>query len=236
MDKICGVCSKIDSYRKIDDTHYYCKSKQTYVDITDFPDRCYDFYLDSSICGTCSNFDWDNKESYATRFRCDGTCRYVSPWDKQYYCNHKNNSNESSNNSYTPSGCYITTMICNILGYPDDCELLTTLRMLRDNVLKCDFNYIDLLCQYDIVGPLISHKLIEKEDNYRFSLQVCYNYLIPCINAIKEGFISESVRIYTNMVTYLCETFNIELVKPSRNLKYDINILGKGRQRLKENV
>lgn len=240
MNKICGVCSRIDNDTKLDDTHYYCKEKRTYVDIMDFPDRCYDFYLDSSICGTCPNFDWNNKESYATRFRCEGICRYVSPWDKQYYCNHKKsysgNSNESTNNSYTPGGCYITTLVHNILGYSDDCELLRTFRMFRDNVLKCDFNYIDLLFQYDIIGPQISDKLRDKKDNYNFSLQVCHNYLIPCIKAVKEGFISEAVRIYNNMLTYLCTTFNIELVKPEQSLKYDMLNLGKARQRKLGNI
>ena len=86
--------------------------------------------------------------------------------------------------SYTPTGCFITTIVCNILGYEDNCELLTLFRNFRDNTLKINPKYISILLEYDQIGPLISLRIQKEKNNDRLCLGLMNYFLIPCANAI----------------------------------------------------
>lgn len=159
-------------------------------------------------CKTC----WEYKKL------TDPACRYFKPLKKD-------------TGSYTPSGCFITTIVCNILGYEDDCELLTLLRDFRDNTLKANPEYIPILLQYDQIGPLISEG-IQKEPNHdRLCLGLMTYFLLPCANAIKEGNIPEAVAIYQNMVVQLSGDFEIPITNISATQDYDLETIGKGRIR-----
>ena len=116
----------------------------------------------AEFCGDCIHLDWNNKERYTSidRYYCDLKGKYVET--KDYSCwsySEDKNRTKGNDNSYTPSGCYITTIVCNILAYDDNCELLTILRDFRDNYLKTNHNYIPLLLEYDKIGPLISEEI-----------------------------------------------------------------------------
>lgn len=158
------------------------------------------------------------KVCYEYKSLTDPACRFIKPLKKD-------------TGSYTPSGCFITTIVCNILGYEDNCELLTLLRDFRDNTLKTNPEYIPILLQYDKIGPLISEG-IQKEPNHdRLCLGLMTYFLIPCANAIKEGNISEAVEIYQNMVVQLSGDFEIPITSISASEDYDLETIGKGRIR-----
>ena len=186
----------------------------------------------ATLC--CSNCDWYDRNSTHYMNSNMHKCKNDGGWKTATdYCdNHSRAEIKSTSNSgeFKQSGCYITTVICDILGYNDNCETLNMLRLFRENILKCDFKYTDLLLQYDLVGPEISAHLKTMEDNYEYSLKLYHSFLIPCVYAIKEGYVDEAVKIYKNMVTTLCETFNIELVSPKRDMEYDVRTLGKGKR------
>ena len=186
----------------------------------------------ATLC--CSNCDWYDRNSTHYMNTNMHKCKNDGGWKTATdYCdNHSRAEIKSTSNSgeFKQSGCYITTVICDILGYNDNCETLNMLRLFRENILKCDFKYTDLLLQYDLVGPEISNQLKTMEDNYEYSLKLYHSFLIPCVYAIKEGYVVEAVKIYKNMVTTLCETFNIELVSPKRDMEYDVRTLGKGKR------
>lgn len=133
--------------------------------------------------------------------------------------------------SYTPSGCYITTIICDILGYEDNCELLTILRNFRDNTLKKDPKYLALLLEYDKIGPMISQGIHNEKNNDRFCLGLMQYFLIPCANLIKEEKIDEAVDAYKNMVMYLNDEFELPTIVIDMNEEYDLELIGKGRIR-----
>ena len=62
----------------------------------------------------------------------------------------------------TPSsGCYLTTVTCEILDLPDDNHCLETMRWYRDNVMMDLENGPEILKQYNNVGPVIADSLRE---------------------------------------------------------------------------
>ena len=188
-------------------------------------------------CGECINLDWDNKERWTSleRYYCKEGHGYREPTERQcsYDFVYNKNCDQEPNKGYQPAGCYITTIVCHCLGYADDCELLTILRNFRDHYLKTHLQYLNILLQYDLIGPKISKEISNIAENYGFCLNMMNNFLIPCANAIKQEKYEEAITIYENMVYLLSETFNIPSINIPANLEYDINIIGKGRLKTK---
>ncbi len=66
------------------------------------------------------------------QFYCPKMKRYVSLNERS--CNTYFVKKDRNKVDQRPStGCYITTAVCHILGYEDDCTVLETLRGFRDN-------------------------------------------------------------------------------------------------------
>ena len=188
----------------------------------------------ADFCGECAHLDWNNKERYTSRDRyyCDYQHKYVELTEKGCYKFMKDPKKcKSDSGTYTPSGCYITTIICDVLGYSDDCEILNTLRNFRDTVLKRDENNLSLLLEYDFIGPQISEYILREENNKEFCFGLLNHFLIPCTEAIITGTHDEAIAIYKNMVVYLNDEFNLPSVSIDTNQEYDLETLGKGRIR-----
>ena len=152
-------------------------------------------------CGSCVYFESNgDSKGYCSYIRS-----YYYPGDK--ICTHYSKGN---------SGCYITTIVCDILELSDDCGLLETLRDFRSNVLQKEPKYKKVLYEYDVVGPQIAKCLmedyIEKEDKEMANgLLNCF--IIPTVERIKEGRNTEAVKIYTQLTETLIDTYGIERVK-----------------------
>ncbi len=203
-----------------------------------------------------STLHWnDLKDSYKESIKC-ADCHHLNKsdvytdfWGKEtYYCRELRSYIKLDSNicekvsidsrdadkygSFTPSGCYITTIVCNILGYDDNCEILQILRDFRDNYLKRNPDkYLNLLMEYDQIGPSISDLIYKHEDRERLSLEVLKNFLIPCVISIKKCDYDNAVTRYQNMVYYLQGRLGIILTKVELDLNadYDLDTIGKGR-------
>ncbi len=184
------------------------------------------------MCCDCEFFDRNQKTSDwfsgKEKYKCKKDGDYYKLDNPSCYRFEKKKTD-----GYTPSGCFITTITCEVLGYEDNCELLTVLRNFRENYLKKDSKYLPLLLQYDQIGPIISNNIFAREDKYPLCLGLLIDYLIPCANLIKEGNFEFAVNIYVNMVTKLQEEFGIDWIKADLGADYDIETLGKGRSRSK---
>lgn len=143
-------------------------------------------------------------------------------------------SNYSRLGSYRPGGCYITTIVCEILGYKDNCEILNVMREFRDNFLK--INYIPILLEYDQVGPIISERLRNDEERKKIALESMKKYLLPCGQAYKNGNPLEALNIYQEMIKSLKIRYNLETYEVNFDTPYDINTVGKGRVRINKNA
>ena len=158
-------------------------------------------------CGSCFNFkDMKSDEIFFDK----NNPNYIKGhciWYKAFYypddsCNHYRSREGSSS-----SNCYLTTVICNRLGYSDDCEAMEVLRGFRGNVLQKDHKYASILFEYDTVGPRIA-RCLEKED---ISLveKLYYSYIEPIVTLIKSNNKDESIRRYIQMTNSLKDYYAI---------------------------
>ncbi len=179
------------------------------------------------ICGTCLNIDLHNKSNWSDTYYCNKKYRggYHSLQERGCSDYVVNQSLQKDNSS-----CYITTIVCNILGYCDNCELLTSLRNFRENFLRINPKYHDLLIEYDLIGPQISEELLNLKNNKQYCLGLVKYFLIPCTEAIKSGRFDDAIAIYINMVNSLTEEFSVYFL-PTYDV-CDETQIGKGRIRI----
>lgn len=168
-------------------------------------------------CGGCLYYDYvgDNTKGY-----CSWHKMYTWPGDT---CNYQKPRQSSQ-------GCYITTIVCDILGLDDKCEVLETLRGFRKYHLQASEKNRELLLEYDYVGPEIAG-LIKKqyeEDKDKTLWSSIYNtYLLRASNCINRGDYREATKTYIYMVERLKDYFGI----PEHDIKvenYDYTTGGHG--------
>lgn len=145
------------------------------------------------------------------------------------------NMYENSKSHTSNGGCYLTTVMCTILGYPDNNYYLETLRQFRDTVLKPDPKYFYLLLMYDIAGPAIAYNLSLDENREKIAKFMFSNYIIKAVNAIEENKTSEATNIYVAMTKSLARRYSVDTkyfteINPE---EIDITTLGHGRTRKK---
>lgn len=164
--------------------------------------------------------------NYKDRYGCDAKCelrgRYYNPYSNAVCSEFKENNIPRSElerryeirKNYAKenksSDCYLTTAICNILNYDDDCNYLEKLRYFRDNIMLNDKKYYDLLVEYNIVGPMIAKSLIEDENRKEISINLLINYIVPVYFKINNHRYNEATSIYIDMVNNLKNHYGLE--------------------------
>lgn len=106
-------------------------------------------------------------------------------------------------------GCFITTVLCNILGLPDNHETLSILRNFRDNVLKKDKKYKEILMIYDGIGPMVADKLFNDSDSEKKAFEVYENSIKPIIEEVNNENYDRAIRHYLYMTLYLVSEYNL---------------------------
>ena len=169
------------------------------------------------ICGSCTYLDLS-----------DGNCY------GKYYCNKKWERDlafDPACGSYTKaysrdrgtienaidfskgknnSGCYITTMLCDILKLSDSNYYLNTLRNFRDNYLAQDSKNKELLVEYDIVGPQICRYLLVDRQNKLIAAKMFFNYIKPVVSLINDKMYIDAINRYKMMIEALKCLYGIE--------------------------
>jgi len=124
--------------------------------------------------------------------------------------------------------CYITTILCEILGLEDNCEILNAMREFRRVVLQRNLRYLGLLMDYDDVGPKIAECLRNDENKLWIAKELLKHYISPIINCIKEQNYDSAVIMYYNMTNLLME--NYQIVGDNEMIEdYDQSMGGHGR-------
>lgn len=176
-------------------------------------------------CGGCVYYDFqgDYKKGYCSWYRS-----YYYPGDN---CSHQKPVNATS-------GCYITTIVCDVLGLDDDCSLLNNLRSFRDNVLQKDAKFTPLLMEYDSIGPEIA-LLIKKdyEESKDDTLWKKYydTYLVGTEQLVKENNYDGAINKYVEMVQVLKTYFGLDKVTSRNIAQYDFSNGGHGKIMTKKN-
>ena len=133
-------------------------------------------------------------------------------------------------NSSSSSGCYLTTIMCKLLNYPDNNYYLNTLRSFRDDIMKQNPKYFPLLLTYDFVGPIISYEL-EKDTNGKAIASIFFNrYITKSVSAIEEEKYDSAINIYKIMTEELANKYhiNMNLITPDMT-NIDMTTLGHGK-------
>lgn len=169
----------------------------------------------------CSN---KGEDHYACDPKCYNFCEAYGRGDSA----RQNMYNNSA--SHTGGGnCYLTTIMCQILGYSDNNYYLQTLRKFRNEKMKTNVNYLPLLVTYDVIGPQIVNKL--NKDPHKKEIATAYfdHYITKSVTAIEEGRNQTAINIYIGMTNALAEHYNINtnIIMPDLN-EIDINSLGHG--------
>jgi len=197
-------------------------------------------------CASCTY--QGEREDYDGKYWCERKGRSVYACDAKCYdwIEAYSRSNYSRENMYynsrkhQSSGCYLTTAMCNILGYKDDNYYLNTLRTFRDKTLKKNHKYIHLLLMYDAFGPLIANNLKNDPNNKDIATHLFNGYITKAVTAIENEKVEEAVNIYIAMTYTLAERYNINMHtlfidEESIKLKtINTQPLGKGRIRTKK--
>ena len=178
-------------------------------------------------CAECTYFDWKNKKTSSRDYRwCKEMHTYKEPTDSscRYFIKREK----------AETGCFITTVVVDVLGYSDDCWILNTLRKFRKNIMQKDYRYADLLLSYDAIGPQIAESLNNMPEKEQISLLVCQYYLIPICKLINDENYTSAVNLYVGMVRFLQNQLYVE--DDVNNYTYDDSVLpeekGHGRARV----
>lgn len=178
---------------------------------------------------SCSYYGFRNNDYY-----CYKKGDYVNTDTYRRYCRDYSYDECPIYKHEESSGCYLTTIVCNVLRENDRGYVLSTLRDFRDRVLQNDNEYDSLLEQYDTVGPKISRCINQDDNRLDVSVAVFYKSLLPICGCIKANKNEEAVLKYKAMTLGLIEHYGLKE-------KYDDVVSlgdknrGHGRCRKKEN-
>ena len=151
------------------------------------------------LCYDCAHHDGDTKNGNTW---CSYYRGYYDPRDADR-CRRFELKKSSSN-------CYLTTLVCDILGFEDDCEVLETLRNFRDNYMRYDKDLNLLLDDYDIVGPQVCTLLEKDERKEEIATTMLNHFINPSINHINNNEYDEAVTVYEDMTLSLMNYYNLD--------------------------
>lgn len=152
-------------------------------------------------CNDCNNYD-PERTNWSGNGYCTELCIYCPKSDKA--C-----SKFEHNPDYVPP-CFLTTAICNIFGFEDNCYGLNVMRNFRDTILVNDIKYHTLLAEYEVVGPVISERMYN--DEYRQEVAGYYfeNYIYDIImNLSTRKDYDEAVDKYVEMVNDMKRMYGV---------------------------
>ena len=140
----------------------------------------------------------------ATDIECSRFCRAYS----RSYGTIKN-AEDYSNSHSSSSGCFLTTMMCNILKMPDDNPFLNKMRSFRNNYLQKNEKYKEILVQYDIVGPMIAKNLNNDKKRVEIAATYFYTYIKQIIKYLDNKEYEKAIMLYIDMTTNLINHYNL---------------------------
>ena len=111
------------------------------------------------------------------------------------------------NSYYSPY--YITTIVCKMLGLPDDCHQLEMIAKLKEEMIKTHKGRV-LVAIYNVIGPKIAQKLLEDQEYGKtladYSLKHGINETAKAVE--KEDY-GSAIKIYSQMTRDLARCYGI---------------------------
>ena len=85
------------------------------------------------------------------------------------------------------NNCFVTTAVCGSFGKPDDCYELTTFRKFRDGWLAAQADGKSLIAEYYEIAPRIVSNINRLANAAQIYKKIWQEYLVPCLNFIRNG-------------------------------------------------
>lgn len=117
--------------------------------------------------------------------------------------NYKYSNNYCNLNS---DSCYLTTTMCNILGYSDDCYYLKVIKDFKNNYLMKKDKYFNLLAEYEVIGPIISRCIRDDKETATMML----DYVIKIVKYINNNNYNNAINTYIAMISNLKRKYNLD--------------------------
>lgn len=96
--------------------------------------------------------------------------------------------------------CYITSAVCETLGLPDDCEILTRLRAFRDGYLKKSAVGRAFVAEYYTCAPRQVERIKTRADVKEYFTMLYTCYILPAVIALARGDSPGAFRMYRRMM------------------------------------
>lgn len=183
------------------------------------------YHYSACYCRECRNMDLNDV------YRYDDQQRYCSA-RRQYY-----NMNDRACSTYFvydegrtsgSGGCYLTTIINEILRMPDDGITLKTLRKFRDEYMLNHPETYPILIEYEIIGPRIANALLLDPEKETIAKGLYEKQIIPIIEDINNKENEKAMQKYQNMTSSLKEFYQVDDTI-TKKIDVKIKTLGKAR-------
>ncbi len=164
----------------------------------------------SNLCGSCIHLDPNDRKSSEFKYYCDKYHAYYTLTDScRYYEEAKGRNHDELYKKDNPSGCYITTILCDILNTEDNHKYLQLLRRFRDLVLQKEPRYASILMEYDVIGPVIANNIKNDPNAHNLSTYFTNNYILPIVSMIEQKEFDLAIAKYIEMVNILKNAYSI---------------------------
>lgn len=181
------------------------------------------YYYSYCYCRECLCMDLKDRNRYdSNEAWCSAWRKYFNPNDKA--CSTYFQYDESRKN--VSGGCYLTTIICDTLGIPDNGYALETLRNLRNNYMLNNPDLYVVLIEYDVVGPKIARCLANDPQKKDIANVFYKAYILPTVEKIANKNYDKAISLYQDMTNKLKDLYDVD---STIDKKLDINVktLGK---------
>lgn len=108
------------------------------------------------------------------------------------------------------SGCFLTTIVCQILGKKDNDEILENFRLFRNNILQPNKKYHDTLKEYDVIGLMLVDCIVNDCDKEKIATSLYDNAMKKINSQIKEKKYDEAVESYYLMTLKLINYYGLK--------------------------
>ena len=126
------------------------------------------------------------------------------------YCRDYNYDECSIYKHQESSGCFITTVACQILGKEGNDPVLNDLRKFRGNILQKNPKYYDILKEYDVIGPKIADSLFHDKDKEEMAKGLYQNAILPVHSLIQQEDYDKAVETYYVMTLMLVNYYGLK--------------------------
>lgn len=158
------------------------------------------------------------------------------------YCRDYNYSSCPIYRKIDSSGCFITTVVCDILKKSDNDKVMQNLRHFRDDVLSKDANNDDILKTYDNIGPIIADKLLNDRESSKMAEGLYNNALVLISNQIEKKDYTKAINNYKVMTLMLINYYGLKNIYNESSDKdynyhdkeFDRTVAGHGKRRVRK--